>query len=347
MKDLIKKLIGRNKETSIYKFSSGLYKKYAPYITVFTNMFYDLYFFCKHSNVFSVNTIQKAEAKIILDYHSIEKGLLHKNIRLGFGKEKVIRLQKYLSDKKLQQFIHLSQIEIGYKVMCEYYELHKEHHFDISEYFPEQTYLEYKNYLGSKYDNAFKGYYDFTATDYFNSCTASFEQFSHSRKSVRNFSPVPVSDELVEKAVQLASNAPSVCNRQPSRVYYVKNKKKIDQILELQAGLEGYSQDINQLLVVTADVNYFYLVGERYQHYIDGGLFLMNLLYALHYYKIAACPANWAKETSDEKKIKKIIPIKKSEKVLCIVAIGNPTETFRTTLSKRRDVSEILTKIDS
>src|SRR5690554_1930066 len=346
MKDIIKKLIGRNKDNSVYKFSSRFYKKYAPYITVFTNMFYDLYFFCKHSNVFSINTIQKIEAKIILDYHSIEKGLLHKNLRLGFGKEKVVRLQKYLNDKKLQQCVNLSQIEVGYRVMCEYYELHQEHNFDISDYFQQQTYLNYKNYLGEKYNKEFKGYYDFTALDYFSPTMASFEQFSYSRKSVRNFSPEPVSDELIEKAVQLASNAPSVCNRQPSGVYYVKDKKKIEQILELQAGLEGYSKDINQLLVVTADVNYFYLVGERYQHYIDGGLFLMNLLYALHYYKIAACPANWAKERSDEKKIKMLIPIKKSEKVLCIVAIGNPTEAFRTTLSKRRDVSEILTKIE-
>lgn len=346
MKHIIKKLIGRNKETSVYKFSSGLYKKYAPYLTVFTNMFYDLYFFCKHSNVFSVNTIQKAEAKIILDYHSIEKGLLHKNLRLGFGKEKIIRLQKYLNDNKLKQCGRLSQIEVGYKVMCEYYELHQEHNFDISDYFSQQTYLSYKNRLGEQYQKDFKGYFNFTASEYFSQTNTSFDTFSDSRKSVRNFSEVPVSDELVEKAVQLATNAPSVCNRQPSRVYYVKDKKKIDQILEIQAGLEGYSKDINQLLVVTADVNYFYLVGERYQHYIDGGLFLMNLLYALHFYKIAACPANWAKEMSDEKKIKKLIPIKKSEKVLCVVAIGNPTETFRTTLSKRRDVSEVLTKID-
>lgn len=346
MKTLIKKIIGNNKDTSLYKYSSKLYKKYSPYFTVFTNMLYDLYFFCKHSNVFSANTLNKIEAKIILDYHSIEKGLLHKNLRLGFGKEKIIRLQKYLNNKKIQQHISASQIEVAYHIMCEYYELHANKAYGITDYFSAETYMTYKQLLDKRYSADFKGYIDCQNTTYFNSQESAFDVFSDSRKSVRNFSDLPVSDDLVEKAIGLATNAPSVCNRQPSRVYYVKNKKKIDEILEVQAGLEGFSKDINQLLVLTSDVSYFYLVGERYQHYIDGGVFLMNLLYALHFYQIAACPANWAKETSDEKKIKRIIPIRKSEKVICIIAIGNPIEEFRTTLSKRRDASEVLTKIE-
>jgi nitroreductase len=176
---------------------------------------------------------------------------------------------------------------------------------------------------------------------------SSFEKFSESRKSVRNFTGNYIDDGLIEKAVSLSKNAPSVCNRQPSKVYYLKNKSKIDDVLEIQSGLNGFSKNINQLLVVTTDVNYYYSVGERYQFFIDGGVYLMNLLYALHFYKIAACPANWAKEKDDEKRIKQILPIKDSEKVICLIAIGEAEQTFRTTLSKRRDVSELLTIIEN
>lgn len=346
MKTYIKKILGNNKETPLYQFSSSLYKRFAPYFTIFTNAFYDIYFFSRHSNVFNVNTLNKMEARIILDYHSIEKGLLHKKLRFGFGKEKIIRLQKYLNNKEVQQHLNFSQLRVAYQVVCSYYDLHKKHQYNTENYLSESTYLHYKNLLKENYSQDFKAYLNFDYDTYFSNSDASFKDFSVSRKSVRNFSSQLVSDELIQKALKLATYAPSVCNRQPSKVYYIKNKSKIDQILEIQAGLEGFSKNIQQLLVVTSDVSYFYLIGERYQHYIDGGIFLMNLLYALHFYKIGACPANWAKEISDEKKIKKILPIQESEKVICIVAIGTPDSAFKTTLSKRREKQEILTIIE-
>ena len=115
----------------------------------------------------------------------------------------------------------------------------------------------------------------------------------------------------------------------------------------MQSGLNGFSQGVHQLLIVTTDVNYYYTIGERYQFYIDGGVYLMNLLYSLHFYGIAACPANWAKEKDDEKRIKRTIPIKESEKVICIIAIGEAAQNFRTTLSKRRETKELLTRIEN
>lgn len=347
MKAIIKKFLGNKKDAPVYVWSSYFYKKYSPYITIFTNSLYDTYFFAKHSNVFLLNTLNKIEAKIILDYHSIEKGLLFENMRLGFAKEKIERLNQLLKKEIVRDNVHRSQILVGYKIMCEYYELHEKSGFNIDSYFPRSDYQLYCSILGGNYSTNFKGIIEYDKEDFYQNIKGSFEKFSSSRKSIRHFKEEMIEDELVEKAISLSLNAPSVCNRQPSKVYYIKDKKKIDQILDIQAGLNGFSQDIRQLLVVTTDVSYFYLVGERYQHYIDGGLFLMNLLYALHFHEIGTCPANWAKESGDEKAIKKIIPIKDCEKVICVVAIGKPKKNFRVTLSQRRDLSEVLTKIES
>lgn len=346
MKTLIKKILGENKESPIYSFASRIYKRYAPYVTIFTNMLYDIWFFSKYSNVFSLNTLNKIEAKIILDYHSIEKGFLFENTRLGFAKKKIESLSKLLNKEIVIENAHQSQILVGYKIMCAYYELHEKKQFDVSHYFPKANYDLYKSILNDHYSIDFQGVLSFQKEAFYENVNDSFDKFSFSRKSIRNFEEEMVDDTLVEEAIKLSLNTPSVCNRQTSRVYYVKDKKKIDKILEVQAGLNGFSKDIRQLLIVTSDVNYFYLVGERYQHFIDGGVFLMNLLYALHFYKIGACPANWAKEMSDEKILKKIVPIKKSEKVICLIAIGQPKESFKVTLSQRRDLNEVLTKIE-
>lgn len=347
MKFFIKKILKEKKNSRIYQLGSWVYKKYFPYINVVTNMFFDTYFYCKHSNVFSINTLNKLEAKIILDYHSIEKGLLFHQTKYGFAKDKVRRLHKLLSNQKVILNSGKSQINVAFSIMCEYYELHKKNNFDISTFFSEKEYLYYKATLSNLYDPNFSGFYDYSIETFFDQTSTPFDKFSASRKSIRNFTGNKIEDSIIEKAVRLSTNAPSVCNRQPSKVYYLKNKSKIAKVLDLQAGLNGFSDNINQLLIVTTDVNYYYSVGERYQFYIDGGVYLMNLLYSLHFHNIAACPANWAKEKDDEKKIKQIIPIKDSEKVICLIAIGEAEQTFRTTLSKRRDLKELLTIIEN
>lgn len=74
-----------------------------------------------------------------------------------------------------------------------------------------------------------------------------------------------------------------MCNRQPTKVILVENKTLIDKILEIQSGVTGYSEKVNQLIVLTCNRNYFYTIGERNQLYVDGGIYLIYLLYALHY----------------------------------------------------------------
>src|SRR5690606_32764999 len=125
-----------------------------------------------------------------------------------------------------------------------------------------------------------------------------------------------------------------------SKVYLLEDKDKIDKTLAIQGGFRGYSEKVHQLLVVTNDRNYYYTVGERNQFYIDGGIFLMNLLYALHFFEIASCPANWGKTIEHEKKLSHVIDISKSEKIMCLIPIGIAVENFRVTLSKRRELDE-------
>ena len=68
----------------------------------------------------------------------------------------------------------------------------------------------------------------------------------------------------------------------------------------------------------------------------------MNLLYALHFYKVAACPAHWCYENSVDDKVRDMLGMKDSEKIISLITIGVPTDKFKVTLSLRRNVSEIL-----
>src|SRR5690606_16865431 len=157
----------------------------------------------------------------------------------------------------------------------------------------EIQYEFYKEKLNIYYDESFKGTIDFKKESFYSNVNSNFEKFSYSRKSIRNFTGEIIKFKDIQEAVQLALNAPSVCNRQASKVYLLDRKSEIDKVLKIQGGFSGFSENVNQLLVLTNDRNYYYTIGERNQFYIDGGIFLMNLLYALHFYKIACCPANW------------------------------------------------------
>lgn len=306
--------------------------------TLTLNTFEDAKLFYKHSMVFKQNTYNKIESKIVLHYHAIEKGFLHKNFRYRFGEDRVRDLIKLLSLDIIKQNCKKSQVASAYLAICKYYEKHESENVDISDFYKLEDYKLFKKMVTLNM-TVIK---DWESGSYFNEVHRDFKDFSRSRKSVRNFKEDKVSLDTIEKVIELAKNAPSVCNRQPTKVYYLENKDKIDRILNIQGGLTGYTKEINQLFVVVADRNYFYSIGERNQLYIDGGLFIMNLLYALHYYKVAACPAHWGHPIEKDKEILEVIPLLESEKVLCIIPIGFPADSFKTTLSLRRENDEIL-----
>lgn len=288
--------------------------------------------------VFKQDTFNKIESKIILHYHSIEKGFIHQNFKHRFGKQVVTELIKLLNLDVVIDNHKKSQIAAAYMVICKYYEKHKNDGVDISDYYDNENYQKFRRLLTIDIDIT----KDFTVTNFFENSQSDFLRFAQSRSSVRDFTNELVLLDTIYNAINLAKTAPSVCNRQPIKVLYTENKPLIDRIFALQQGLKGYSQGISQLLVLVSDRNYFYTVGERNQLYIDGGIFLMNLLYSLHFYKVAACPAHWGFNYQQDRIIKTELNLSESDKVICLLPIGIPKAEFKTTLSCRRENDEIL-----
>lgn len=321
----------------------NLLKKIIPiqfklYLLLLREYYHDFIMYKKHSSVFKKDTYKKIESEITLRYHSIEKGFLHNPLRPRFAKQRVEQLLDYLKYKEVADHINDIQIQSAILNLCTYYEFHEEQSVDISDYFSREVYIQLKTQLNNNYQPI--KYHK--SNNYFSDIYSDFKQFSFSRCSVRNFTGEKIPIETINKVVDLANNAPTVCNRQGVSVNLIDNKNKIDEILKIQGGLKGYSDELSQLIVITSNRNYFYSIGERYQLYIDGGIYLMNLLYALHCYEIAACPAHWGMPTSADIKVQNIIGLDESEKIICLIAIGKPVEEFKTTLSLRRSHDENL-----
>lgn len=310
-------------------------------IKLVLNYICDYMLYAKYSTVFSKETFTKKEAELILQYHGLEKGMLFDPMKPRFAINRINKIIQLLNDDEIKDRVTLSQVFTGYMVAIEYYDLHKKQGIDISDYYTEVNYLNFKKIV-SKVNREFNsGKIKLNVKDIYVE-NQNFYNFANSRKSIRNYSGELIPLNTIEKVIALANTSPSVCNRQGTKVKLVENKKLIEKILEIQGGFTGYIENVHQLLIVTVDRQYFYTIGERNQFYIDGGIYLMNLLYALHFYKIAACPANWGKDIQAEKKLNKYISIPESEKIICMIPIGISVENICVTLSQRRDVNEVL-----
>ena len=138
-------------------------------------------------------------------------------------------------------------------------------------------------------------------------------------------------------------NAPSSCNRQVSRVHIIADDVLKAKLLKIQQGNTGFGNLADKILVVTANTESYASGRERNAGYIDGGMFGMNLLYSLHYHQIGACVLNSYLTPKDEKKIKSLINIPKSEVLVMIILIGEIPSKFKIAYSVRQEYSKVTT----
>jgi nitroreductase len=303
------------------------------------SFWYDFIRFYKHSAYRNTEGKNHLIAKIIHDYHIIEKGLTMPETRMGFGKHKIIDLinectqfiSKYGEDNQ--------QVEHALKVINEYKEFHVKSNYKL-DYEVENS---IKHLISITNNTKCTMQRVIKKEEYFSRVEDDFSAFSNSRASVRNYSLEELDINHIINSVSLARNTPSACNRQTSKVYIYTNKKDIEAVLQVQGGNRGFGHLTNKLIVITADVSVFFGINERYQAYIDGGMFAMNLLYSLHYNKIAACILNCSNTNKKDLMMRKVCDIKDNEVFIAMISCGKSPDQFKIALSHRNLIDDYVT----
>lgn len=290
-------------------------------------------------------TLDNLKASMTFHAHALEKGFVHDDFRPGFGKkassELIQAMEQYLRHDYDTTDL---RFRIATDTLNEYVRVH-EH---IGSQNPNN--MRIKKWLiahellstGPIVDG---GFFLQSKMEVGHAITENFETFSNSRHSVRNFSGASISQDAINSALKLATNSPSVCNRQSYHVHQVHDKHSIDSLLKIQGGINGMAHGISDLLIVSTDEEYFGSINERNQPYIDGGIFSMNLLYSLHYKNIAACPLNADLDLKGEARVKNILNMKKSECLILFIAVGGFMEQNRIPLSRRETTDDILIRV--
>lgn len=169
-----------------------------------------------------------------------------------------------------------------------------------------------------------------------------FREVVLSRHSIRTFSPQPVEPDLIDQAVRLAQQSPSVCNRQACGVVLVQDPEKHKAALEIQGGNRGFGHEVTSLLVVTADLSVFRDSKERNQAFVDGGLFAMTLMYALHHAGVGCCPLNWSADRHKDVRLRRLLGIADDTVIIMLLGVGVLKPQFSVAASPRRMMSDVV-----
>ena len=298
----------------------------------------DLLFFLRNSRVVSwhVDEKEKSRTSLIAGYHIIEKGLAMPNRRLGFGQKGVLSLINMCKAYANKYGCDDEQLKAALSIIKAYDILHKDNCYQLDT----KLQKEMDEVLAMVAVEPVKQF-EFTKEQFFSKVDAPFDEFALSRHSTRHFNgEVTIAD--IRRAIELAQCAPSACNEQPTRVYVVTDKSKVEEIMDLQQGNRGFGHLIDNVIVLTVKYMGCHKYSWRYTPFIDSGIYTMNLLYALHFNKIGAIPLIWLNTYKRNKQLRLLLSIPEYEVPCVIIGVGNVDETTVCPASPRNNIDYIL-----
>lgn len=290
-----------------------------------------------NASVNTDNDIEKMQYTMLRENHTIEKGLSMRNPKKGFGQQKVTNLLNRLDKYMTIYYQHDSAfMDYPLSTISNYIQYTKSNGIDIPaiEKMYNQTVMRLKD---GKYNHIPSGIFPETKAHILDKCNSDFESLLYSRHSLRYFISDIVSTDDLEKALRLAQRTPSACNRQGWKTHVFLNDK-CHELLEWQGGCRGFERDIHTAILVTANLKAF-LSYEVFQAYVDGGLYAMNLINALHSMGIGTIPLSLAFQTSKLQTLQ-AFGIPENEVPILIIGVGYLPENFNVAVSDRKPIEK-------
>lgn len=272
------------------------------------------------------NDAEAIAAKIRLLVHALEKGLSVSYPKQGFGEEKAKQLLTLIDRYRACEKDPDSQAPLLAESILTQYSAFKNAHGEAVSFIPEFQSEQLPS--GS--------------VPYHQEDMSAFAEIAKRRHSVRQFSTTPISLDTLHQAVELAQTAPSACNRQANHVFACLDLEKIKKIMARHGGMRGFTIP-GAILAITGDLCLYQGEYERNTVFLDGGIFVMNLLYSLGCYNLASCPIIWGVEPDNDNFLYDLLNIPRQHEILALVMVGNyPDTPVKIPVSYKRSTEDIL-----
>jgi nitroreductase len=161
------------------------------------------------------------------------------------------------------------------------------------------------------------------------------------RRSVRWFLPRPVPRELIMKAVDVARQSPSACNRQPFHFKVFDDPTLVPKVASLPMGTGGFSHQFPAMVVVIGEQRHYGRTRDRHLIYIDGSLAAMSFVYAAETLGLGTCCINWPDVEERERAADRVLRLEPDQRPIMFIAVGYPDAEGMVARSVKKSVEEL------
>ncbi len=161
------------------------------------------------------------------------------------------------------------------------------------------------------------------------------------RRSVRWYEPKAVPNELIDKAMAVANEAPSACNRQPFRYEVFTEYDLVQKIINIPMGTPGFGKNIHNVAVVIGDYSAYYSERDRHVIYIDASLSAMSFVFALETLGLSSVCINWPDVEKLERMMDKALNLAPYERPVMLIAFGYEDNVGMVPYSQKKPLSNL------
>jgi nitroreductase len=276
--------------------------------------------------------------KIIITAHTIEKGLSLKSPRELFGREKMMELCRMLTSYPASAPAFPRMMALG--AIATYINFHDQKGVRDPYLDDLRKLLEKENPESLLQHGGVKSIAGIQ--EGITGHTLSYKDFLSSRYSARAYKQQKLPWDVVESIISTAASSPSQCNRQSTRIHCYQDRAHIAELLALQGGTRGYSEQVPNLFLVTYDITGWGGPYQRNQGYIDAGIASMGILLSCHAHSVASCALNLAFSNKREKQLRALADLPQNERVVMMIAFGYPEPEHHVAARSRRIANESL-----
>ena len=172
----------------------------------------------------------------------------------------------------------------------------------------------------------------------------SFESFlglARRRKSVRWFEARRVGRTELDNAIAAAALSPSACNRQPFRFAVFDNPEDAHLVGSIPFGTAGFSHQFPCVVVVIADIGAYFHEKDRHVAFVDAALASMTLQYGLVSQGLGTCCINWPDIRSQDAKMRKLLKLSATERIVMLIAVGYPERNAEVPYSQKKNLMSL------
>ncbi|MBX0301728.1 nitroreductase family protein [Cryobacterium sp. 1639] len=161
------------------------------------------------------------------------------------------------------------------------------------------------------------------------------------RKSVRWFLPDDVPRDVIDRAMLVARESPSACNRQPFTFRVFDDPAMVKAVAAIPMGTAGYAQNLKGIVVIVGELSAFIDERDRHLIYTDGCLAAMSFILGLEAQGVASVCINWPDIVERDRRMASLLNLESHQRVVMLVGYGYADPDGLTPFSAKRRLTDL------